>query len=88
MTSPNETIEGRRKRLLWRASHRGMREMDVLLGGFARARIDTLSEAELDELEAIVGLPDQDLMSWILGEGPVPQGRVTATLKALLAYRP
>jgi antitoxin CptB len=88
MTSPKETTESRRKRLLWRASHRGMREMDVLLGGFAHAHIDTLDETELDELETIVGLPDQDLMSWILGDSPVPQGQATATLKALLAYRP
>lgn len=88
MTSPSETLEIRRKRLLWRASHRGMREMDVLLGGFAKARIDRLSDTELDELETIIGLPDQDLMGWILGEQAVPQLQATATLKALLSFRP
>jgi len=40
----------RRKRLLWRASHRGIREMDLILGGFATARIDTMTPAELDQL--------------------------------------
>ncbi len=87
MTSP-ETIETRRKRLLWRASHRGLREMDVLLGGFARNHVGTFSENELDELETIIATPDQELMGWILGEHPVPQGQATATLKALLSYRP
>jgi antitoxin CptB len=88
MNSPNETIEARRKRLLWRASHRGMREMDLLLGGFARTHMDRLTERELDEFETIVGLPDQELMSWILGNNPVPQFQATAMLEALLTYRP
>lgn len=88
MTTPTETLETRRKRLLWRASHRGLREMDLLLGGFARTHIEQFGEPELDELEAIVGLPDQELMGWLLGGVPVPQRQATATLKALLAYRP
>jgi antitoxin CptB len=49
MNSLNETIEARRKRLLWRANHRGMREMDLLLGGFARTHMERLTESELDE---------------------------------------
>jgi len=88
MTTLNETSEARRKRLLWRASHRGMREMDLLLGGFARTHMDRLTESELDEFETIVGLPDQELMGWILGDHPVPQLQATATLTALLTYRP
>ena len=87
MTSP-ETSEIRRKRLLWRANHRGTREMDLLLGGFARAHIDSFSEAELDELETIIGLPDPQLMGWILGDAQVPPLQATPLLKALLTYRP
>jgi antitoxin CptB len=87
MTKP-ETIETRRKRLLWRASHRGLREMDLMLGGFAKSHIGQFSEAELDELETIIAMPDQDLLGWILGETPVPLGQASATLKALLSYRP
>ena len=87
MTTP-EPIETRRKRLLWRASHRGLREMDLLLGGFARSHIGTFSANELDELETIIAIPDQELMGWILGDQPVPRGQATTTLKALLAYRP
>ena len=55
MTPCKESASARRKRLLWRASHRGTREMDLLLGGFARNRIEHLNDAELDELEAIIG---------------------------------
>ena len=88
MNSLNETPEARRKRLLWRACHRGMREMDLLLGGFARTHMDQFTESELDELEAIIGLPYQEIMGWILGDHPVPQLQATATLRALLSFRP
>jgi antitoxin CptB len=88
MTTPKETVEARRKRLLWRASRRGTREMDLLLGGFAKSRMERLNETELDELEAIVDLPDHELTGWILGDVAVPQRQATATLKALLTYRP
>ena len=78
----------RKRRLLWRASHRGIKEMDILLGRFAADRIHDFSEQELDELETIVGLPDHDLLSWITHSSPVPPALKTATLEALLAYRP
>jgi antitoxin CptB len=78
----------RQRRLLWRASHRGIKEMDILLGRFVAARVHGLSERELDELEIIVGLPDQDLLSWIIGASPVPTKFRTPTLEALLAYQP
>lgn len=48
-------LDPRRRRILFRAWHRGIREMDLILGQFAEAELATLSEAELDELEAIMG---------------------------------
>ena len=52
-------IETRRRRLLWRAMHRGMRELDLLLGGFVRMRLHEMSVTELAELEAIVASADR-----------------------------
>jgi antitoxin CptB len=87
MTHPSD-IETRRKRLLWRASRRGVKEMDLLLGGFARANLPNLDETELRELEAIVELPDGELLGWIMGQQPVPPERRSKLLEALLRYRP
>ena len=58
MTYPAEPIELRRKRLLWRCSHRGIREMDLLMGGFARSRVPGMTEDELSAFEALIDLPD------------------------------
>ena len=54
--SVNESIEDRRKRLLYRAKYRGFREADFLFGGFAEAHLDSLSDKELDEFEELLSL--------------------------------
>jgi antitoxin CptB len=84
---PDNLLDPRRKRLLWRASHRGIREMDIVLGRFAESRIATMGEADLRELEAIIDIPDQDLFAWLTG-GSAPDAARTKTLDALLAFRP
>lgn len=88
MSLEADNLDIRRRRLLWRATHRGTREMDILLGGFTRAKVDALDAAGLDELEAIIALPDPDLTDWLVRGEPVPPEHHSATLSALLAFRP
>ena len=56
-TLSSEGLDERRRRLLFRAWHRGMREMDLIIGRFADAHIATLSDAELDEFERLLDVP-------------------------------
>jgi antitoxin CptB len=88
MNDAHTNLAARRRRLLWRATHRGIREMDILLGRFARAHIASMDDGAIEELEAIIALPDQDLLEWIAGQAPVPAEFRSATLDALIAYRP
>jgi antitoxin CptB len=74
--------ELRRRRLLFRASHRGTHENDLLIGGFVTRNIDTLGDAELAELEQLMELPDVDLADWLSGRRPIP-----AELEATLLRR-
>lgn len=69
----SEGLDLRRRRLLFRAWHRGMREMDLIMGRFADARIATLSEDELAEFERLIAVPDPDLLAWITGDEAAPQ---------------
>ena len=75
----------RRKRIVWRATHRGIREMDFVVGTFVKSRVDAADEAELDELERILEIPDQDLMAWLTGARPVPAGQAPPLLREMLA---
>jgi antitoxin CptB len=65
-------LDVRRRRLLFRATHRGTQETDLLVGGFVAARIHTLTPAEMDALELVMELPDPDLADWLTGRLPVP----------------
>jgi antitoxin CptB len=70
--SAGEDIAMRRKRLRYRAWHRGIREMDLILGPYADAHIEALSKAELDRLETLMDEQDADLLIWILGQETPP----------------
>jgi antitoxin CptB len=67
-------LDQRRRRLLFRATHRGTRENDLLVGGFVAAGLAAFSDAELTALEAILELPDPLLGDWLTGRAPVPEG--------------
>jgi antitoxin CptB len=62
----------RRRRLLYRATHRGTYENDILLGGFVQRHIDALDESDLEALEALLELPENDLADWLTGRAPMP----------------
>lgn len=64
--------ERRRARLRFRAERRGFREVDLIFGAFAAEYLATLTEAELDDLEALLQAPDQDVFAWLQNQKPVP----------------
>jgi antitoxin CptB len=71
-TRSGDGLDPRRRRILFRSWHRGMREMDLIMGRFADVMIDRLSTAELDEFERLMLAPDPDLYAWIAGDAAVP----------------
>ncbi len=76
-------LDARRRRMLFRAWRRGMREMDLVMGSFADANLPTMTEAELDEFERLLDAPDPELLAWITGEAPVPAAFDTPLLARL-----
>ena len=82
---PSDSLDPRRRRLLFRANHRGTHETDLLVGGYVAARIHRLSDAEMDALEEILELPDTDLADWLIGRRPIPPESDSPMLRAMLA---
>ena len=78
-------LDARRRRILFRAWRRGVREMDLVMGQFADANLPSLSEAELDEFERLLDAPDPELLAWITGEAPVPAAYDTPLFARLRA---
>lgn len=71
--------------MLFRANHRGTHENDLLIGGYVGPRIAGFSEAELDQLEIILELPDPLLADWLTGRLPIPPGEDQPMLQAIRA---
>lgn len=76
----------RLKRIYYRAAHRGTREMDVLVGGFAASRLETLDDAGLDAFEAILDVPDQQLYAVLAQGAAAPDAVAGPVLDAMIAY--
>lgn len=81
-------LDPRRRRILFRAWHRGIREMDLMLGQFCEAEIANLSDAQLDELEHIMVEEDNDLVKYITGAEAVPTHLQTPLFERIAALRP
>jgi antitoxin CptB len=86
-TRSSDGLDVRRRKILFRAWHRGMRETDLILGRFADAAIAELSETELGDFEHLLEVaPDQDVLAWLLGEASVPAEFDTPLLGRLCAF--
>jgi len=86
MTGPGISSDGldtRRRRLLFRSWHRGIREMDLVFGRFADAQIAVLSDAELEDYERLLELPDQQVFEWVSGAQALPPEYDTALFHRL-----
>jgi len=82
-----ETIENRRKKLRIRAWRRGFKEADLILGRFADANLDTMTDDEIVSFDRLLDEADQDLYGWIIGREPAPAEFDTPVLKALQSFR-
>lgn len=63
----------RLKRIRMRAWRRGMKEMDLVLGGFFDAQGASLTDDELDALETVMNRQDQQLFLWVTGASDAPE---------------
>ena len=82
----SEGLDPRRRRLLFRSWHRGIREMDMVYGRFADAQIAALSDTELDDYEKLLELRDQQVFDWVFGAQPLDPDYDTPLFRRLLAF--
>jgi antitoxin CptB len=82
-TRSSEGLDHRRRRVLFRAWHRGMREVDLITGRFADAHVGTLSEAELRAFEQLLDVPEPELYAWVTGEIAAPASHDTALFRRM-----
>lgn len=82
-----EHLAIRLRRVRYRAWHRGTKEMDLMLGPFADAKLEDLEPSELDRFEQLLEEADTDLLKWLMGQEPTPADADRDFLDRLLAFR-
>lgn len=82
---PEADHDVRLKRAKIRAWRRGMREMDLILGGYIDMNGASFSAPQLDTFELLLARRDQDLYDWVSGRQPLREGELTPPEVALIA---
>ena len=82
-----ETTEERRRRLIHRSLYTGMRETDLLLGGFAKHYVPGFSDEQLDRYERLLMAPDPDIFDWATGRQPVPPAHDHDVMRLLKNFK-
>lgn len=80
-------LDERRRRILFRAWRRGIREMDLVMGSFADAYLPTMNEDELAEFERLLDVPDPQALRWIIGGEDPPREFLTPLFARLREAR-
>ena len=82
----SEGLDLRLRKLKFRLWHRGIREMDLVMGGFADAELMKLSDAELAEVEGWLDIPDQQMFAWVNGSETPPAELDTPLFRTLRTF--
>lgn len=83
MRQDEPSLEHRRRRLLFRATHRGTHETDLLIGGFVARRVAGMDAGALDAMEALLDMSEPDLADWLMGRVAIPEGPHAALLREM-----
>lgn len=85
-TQPENGLDARRRRIRFRAWHRGMLETDLIFGRFVDAEIGRLDEAEIADLEKLLDTEDRDVLGWVTGEIVTPHDYDTPVMRKIRAF--
>ena len=77
-----------KKRIIYRASYRGTKEMDMLISSFVKSIINNLNDEELLELEKFVKLSDEDLIKLNKNFSNVKEQIPTKIYMSFYNYKP
>ncbi len=79
-------MDDRRKKLRFRSWHRGMKEVDLILGRFADVHLPKMSNEELDQFEDLLACNDQSLYEWFNGKSSLPQKYDNDIMRLLMNF--
>ena len=73
-----------KKKIIYRSTHRGSKEMDILLGNFTKKYLNNFNSTELKDLEQILLIEDEILYEWYFSKKKnqnIPINKISKLLK-------
>ena len=73
-----------KKQIIYRSTHRGSKEMDLLLGNFVKKHIDKFNDIELNDLAKLLFIEDEIIYKWYFKKNSnnvIPRTKVSMMLK-------
>tara|TARA_B100000378_G_scaffold179091_1_gene144669 strand:+ start:1510 stop:1764 length:255 start_codon:yes stop_codon:yes gene_type:complete len=73
-----------KKQIIYRSTHRGSKEMDLLLGNFVKKHIDKFNDIELNDLAKLLFIEDEIIYKWYFKKNSnnvIPKTKVSVMLK-------
>ncbi len=82
-----DDLDKQRKRLHFRSIRRGTKESDLVIGGFAEAKLSEMGARQLDQFEALLERNDPEVLSWIVGLAEAPAAFDNEVLDGLRRFK-
>ena len=74
-----------KKKIIYRSTHRGSKEMDLLLGNFVKRYIDSFNEQDLKDLHQLLLIEDEIIFGWYFEKektNVIKNNKISQMLKA------
>lgn len=76
----------RRRRALYRAQHRGTKEMDIVLGRYASAHLESMAADDLTVFEELLAMPEPQIDLWVMKGAEVPEPALAALVAKIRTH--
>ncbi len=87
MIPEQEDIQTRRRRLLYRACHRGTKELDLILGEFAKHHLSGFNTDMLSRFELLLSHEEMILQAWLMGHVQLPPEADRELLQTIIYFQ-
>lgn len=75
-----------KKKLLYQSTHRGCKELDIILGSFAEKFLMNLESESIKQYEELLQVPDNDIYNWVIEKSIPPKRYDTKLLNSIISF--
>ncbi|WP_236870196.1 FAD assembly factor SdhE [Candidatus Bandiella numerosa] len=75
-----------KKKLLYQSTHRGCKELDIILGSFAEKFLMNLESESIKQYEELLQVPDNDIYNWVIEKSIPPKRYDTKLLSSIISF--